>query len=342
MKLRQSFVLALALTLVLLTIWETWTRREGYMAAINDDKALWAVRRAKLGSLTERDVVVIGSSRAHFDIQLDEWEKVTGRRPLMLANDGATPTPVFRDIVENTDFNGTVLIGVSPGLFFSAPVEMAPPWKRAQARVDHYYDRTWAQRANHHLSLPLERTFAFLNASEEDWDDDIDLRSMISRIRTGDRLGKPAPPFYNFSYVDEERNTYMFDKTVTDTAFANSIKRVWMFFGEGAPPPVKDEIISLYQELIMKFRARGGTAIFVRYPSIGDFLEAEKMTTPRDQFWDELLVQTGTPGYHFEDHDVLKQFDIPEWSHLSTPDARIFTTHLAGIMLRDGVLSSSR
>lgn len=335
MKLHRSLVTALILTLAAMISWEYYCRENGYIAALNDDKALWAVQRARLEHMGAADVVVIGSSRSHFDIQLDAWESATGMRPLMLSNDGASPTPVFKDIVKNTEFNGTVLIGVAPGLFFSAPVPQASPWKRAQARVDHYYDRTWAQRINHQLSVPLERSFAFLNASEEEWADDIDLKSMINRIRIGERLGEPPPPFYNFMSVDRDRNVTMFPKTVTDTSFANSIKRVWMSFGKGAPPPVKDEVIAIYKELITEFRARGGHVVFVRFPSSGDFLMAEKKVTPREQFWDDLLLQTGSRGYHFEDYEALKKYEIPEWSHLATPDARTFTLDLVEILRSD-------
>lgn len=340
MNLTRSLIIAVLLFVALLLSWEYLSRRRGYIAALDDDKALWAVQRSKIDRLTSKDVVVLGSSRAHFDIQLDIWEKETGVRPLMLANDGSSPTPVFQDIVNKTSYNGTVLIGVTPGLFFSAPVEQAPMWQRPMARINHFYDRTWAQRLNHNLSIPLQRTFAFLNASEEEWADDIDLRSMISRIRIGERLGDPGPPFYNFSYVDIERNTTMFEKTVTDTAFAGTIKRVWMYFISGGPPPVKDTILTMYRDLVSRFTARGGQVIFVRFPSSGGFREVEKNRVPRSEFWEALLEKTQAPGYHFEDYPELNQYVIPEWSHLATPDARTFTRDLTAILLRDQIITN--
>lgn len=336
---KKTFIVALVLSLAGLGAWEFYCRANGYIAAINDDKALWAKTRGKLDDLTNNDIVVIGSSRAHFNIQLDEWEDETGIRPLMLACDGSTPTPVFRDIVENSSFNGTLIIGVTPSLFFSAPVEEARMWRRPKAMIDHYHTRTYAQRINHFLSLPLQKTFAFLNSAEEEWDDDIDLNSLINRIKIGERLGKPAPPFYNFSYVDDDRNVTMFEKTMNDTAFAATIKRVWMFFGKMAPPPVKDEVLAIYKELIPEFKARGGKVIFVRFPSGGEFRQAENRVLPRDQFWEVLLEQTNTPGYHFEDYEVLNKYDLPEWSHLATPDAKIFTRDLVAILLKDNIIS---
>lgn len=339
MNLTRSLITALLLFLALMVVWEYLSRQWGYIAALDDDKALWAVQRGKLEKLSSNDIVVLGSSRAHFDIQLNSWEQETGVRPLMLACDGSTPTPIFQDIVNNTSFNGTILIGVTPGLFFSAPVEQAPMWKRPLARVNHYYDRTYAQRLNHYLSRPLEESFAFLTASEEQWADDIDLKTLIHHIRIGERLGEPAPPFYNFGYVNKDRNTTMFDKTVTDTAFASTIKKVWMFFISDAPPPVKDTILSMYKDLVQQFTGRGGSVIFVRFPSSGGFREVERNHVPRTEFWDALIQETKMPGYHFEDYAELNQYVIPEWSHLATPDAQTFTRDLVAILSRDNVIT---
>ena len=47
----------------------------------------------------------------------------------MLSNDGTTPAPVFKDLVENTDYAGTILIGVSPDLFFDR-VDWEGPFSR--------------------------------------------------------------------------------------------------------------------------------------------------------------------------------------------------------------------
>ena len=62
------------------------------------------------------------------------------------------------------------------------------------------------------------------------------------------------------------------------------------------------------------------------------------MNIPKKEFWDVLLTETKTPGYHFEDYEELSQFDPPEWSHLSTPDAKLYTRNIISIMLKDQVI----
>lgn len=342
MNLKKSLAIAAVVSLIVMAGWEWYARSQGYIAVIDDNKALWACNYAKARQAGKSDLLAIGSSRIHFDIQLDEWEAKTGTRPFMLASDGTSPTPVFKDLVENTTFNGTILIGVAPGLFFSEPLPNKFAWRRAKVRVDHFYKRTLADRANHSISLPLERTFAFLNASEEEWSDDIDLKSMLKRVEIGNRLDNNDLPFRNFGYVDGERNCRMFQKVVDDTAFANSIIRVWASHRGGPDTCYKDTVISLYANLVNRFEARGGKVIFLRCPVSGSNRERERKGFPRGQYWDQLLLETGCQGFHFEDYETLKDFTCPEESHLSYPGAQEFTKRLAEIMLTEGVISSKK
>lgn len=341
MNLKNSFVFALLLGIASLTAWEFYVRSEGYLSELDDNKALWAIQRAKVDKLTTEDVILLGSSRVHFDIQLNEWEASTGIRPVMLASDGTTPTPVFQDIVENSQFNGTVIIGVAPGLFFSQP-EKGFMWDRPSKRLQHYYEQTYAQRANHYLSVPLERNFSFLNASEEEWSDDIDLKTLVNNITIGNRIPKGRPPFNNFGFVDEDRNVTMFEKTKTDTAFANGIIKIWLGGAARRPAPVLDSVVLYYKPLLATFKKRGGNVIFLRCPSSGANRELEHKTIPRTAYWDTLIQQTEAFGYHFEDYPTLNQFICPEQSHLFTPDARVFTKELVNIMIKDDVLNAKK
>lgn len=333
--------IAILLGIAILAVWEFYVRSQGYVSELDDNKALWAIQRAKVDKLSSEDVVLLGSSRVHYDIQLDEWEEETGVRPIMLASDGTTPTPIFKEIVEETDFKGTVIIGVAPGLFFSPPGK-GFMWDRPTKRLRHYYEQTYAQRANHYLSVPLERTFAFLNASEEEWADDIDLKTLVNSISIGNRLPEGRPPFNNFGFVDGDRNVTMFEKVKTDTAFANTVIKVWGYGWERRPDPILDPVVSYYKPLLATFKERGGNVIFVRCPSSGGNREREHKKIPRAENWDAFLAQTGEKGYHFEDYDTLRHFICPEESHLDSPDARIFTKEFVKILIEDKQITNRK
>jgi len=339
MKLKKSLIIALVLVITGIGAWEIYWRSQGFYPTLDDDKDLWAVQRAKVEKATDQDVLLTGSSRILFDIQLDAWERETGRRPIQLAYVGSSPLPVFHDIVENTDFKGTIVVGVTPGLFFSTTNPKANPWEWPQSRVDHYHNRTYAQRLNHKLSLPLQESFAFL--SEDQGIDGLKLKELLGKVQIGNRIPNNMPPFHEFGEIARDRNLKMKDIVVRDTAYANSIIRVWMFFGKDAPPPDKEATMAFFLKDLEKYKARGGNVILVRCPSSGGLREGEKMRLPRTEFWDDLVQKAQVKSYHFEDYEQLK-FECPEWSHLSAADAEIFTTELVKIILKDNALPTSK
>ncbi len=344
MNLKQSLIIAVTLSVISIFAWEFYWRNQGKIPDLDDDKNLWAVQRARVEDASDKDVLLLGSSRVLFDIQLNEWEKETGVRPIQLACAGSSPLPVFHDIVNNTNFTGTVLVGVTNGLFFSTTFPEAGPWKRPQTRVDYFKDRTYAQRLNHWLSLPLQKNLVFVSTSEEAWSDDIDLKSLLNSVTTGNRSGKPEyPPFNAFAYIEEDRNNPMSEKTATDTAFANGIKAVWKMIMTGdGPPPDKEATTKFFVADAKKFMDRGGNLILLQCPSSGLLKEGEKKFMPRSEFWDPLVEATNAKAYNYEDYEQFQNFECPEWSHLSASDARFFTTELVKIMKADGALSNSK
>ncbi len=332
---KTSFIIAFLFSIVFIFSWEMYWRSQGYIPSVDDSKGLWAEKRALIDVTDSDQVVILGSSRAHYNFQLDEWEEVSGNRPLMLAADGKSPGPMFEDIVENTSFNGILVIGCAPGLFF-APKDSTGGWNRAKEWVDHYYDRTYAQRFNQKVSYLTDPYLAIITG--DDWDSDLTLKHLVRRIPLNGRLDSQYPWFPIFGYGDIDRNMTMLDRLETDTAYAAIIQRVWTHF----PPKVKfrevrTQVLGFYKNNVDKFLARGGRIVFVRNPSHMKFRENEKITHPRELYWDRLIDTTGVPGYHFEDYEVLNQFFTPEWSHLSTPDAKIYTKEFVKILQKDKV-----
>lgn len=344
MNLKQALIVAVTLSVVSIVAWEAYWRSQGKVPDLDDDKNLWAIQRAKVDDASDKEVILLGSSRVLFDIQLNEWEQETGVRPIQLASAGASPLPMFHDIVNNTDFKGTILVGVTPGLFFSTTFPEASPWSRAQNRVDYFEDRTYAQRLNHWLSVPLQKNLVFVSTSEEGWSDDIDLKSLLNTIDMVNRTAEPAfPPFNAFAYIDEDRNNKMSEKTATDTAFANSIQRVWKsFIMSNKNPPDKESTTKFFAADAEKFMKRGGNLILLRCPSSGWIKGGEDKFLPRAEFWDYLVKTTNAKAYYYEDYEQFKDLTCPEWSHLSAPDARYFTSELVKIMKADGALSNTK
>src|SRR5690606_13009228 len=337
MYLKQSLIVAVILALLSITAWEFYWRSQGYFPDLDDDKYLWANTRAKVDKANDDGVVLIGSSRVLFNIQVDKWNQLTGIKPIQLANPGASPLPIFHDIVENSDFKGTIVVGVTEGLFFSTTFPQAGPWRRAASRAEFYNDETYAQKLNFKLGLPLQNTFAFISNDDEDWYDDINLKALLGTVKLPSRTGKPDfPPFYRFQDIDINRNTRMKDRMLTDTAFNNSVKTVWKGMMSGdIPPPDKKGTTEFFLKDLEKFKARGGKVILLRSPSDGFFKELESKFLPRAEYWDELVTKANVPAYHYQDYEGLSAFETIEWSHLSGPDADKFTENYVNLLIKD-------
>ena len=339
----KSVWLAIILLFVALVAWEAYWRMHEYPCSPDSNKDLWANVRSEVKKLDSDDVILLGSSRVWYDIQIYEWEKLTGRRPLQLALPGSSPIPVLQDLVEHTTFNGTILVGVTPGLFFSNPGPGKGPWRRPGQNIDRYYHRTYAQLFNYWVSNPLQHHLAFLQAGN--FFDDTNLESLIDRIPFKGRV-KVDPPFPWFSIPDDNRNVTMRGQVTTDTAFAGMIRRVWQSHASGHPHDSADlakhgsEVIDMVVRYDSILTARGGQIVFVRCPSSGWYRDQENKEYPRERFWNVLLEKTGAKGYHFEDYPELNKYFCPEWSHLATPDAKVFTHDLVTHMIQDGVLKN--
>ncbi len=343
MKLKQTLLVALILSIVAIIAWEAYWRSQGYYPTLNDEKALWAKERAKLENATDKDVVIIGSSRAYFDIQKEIWQEETGIKPIQLSSTGSSPLPALHDIVENTTFKGTLIVGVTPGLLFSTTYPKAPPINRIQSKIDYYNDMTYAQKSNYFLSVPLQKNLVLMSGDEEEWAGDIDLKSLLRRLNFGNRTKEPkAPPFYNFGDISSDRNIVMSNRAANDTAFANSIIKVWNFFGKAAPPPDKDATTAYFVNDAKEFIERGGNLILVRCPSSGGTRMAENMFLSREKYWDSLVGLLPSKNYHFEDYSQLKNLTCPEESHLSKEDADYYTTELVKIMIEDNAFKTSK
>lgn len=339
---KKSFILAAVLGLLSVLGWEMYWRSQGHIPNIDDTNNLSALQRAKLENPEDNHVVFIGSSRILFDIQLDLWREQTGTEPVMLAFQGASPLPVLRDIVDNTEFRGTIFVGVTPPLFFSTTFDQAPPVSRALERLDHYYDQTYAQRLNHYLSVPLQKNLAFVTVADEVWDSDVDLGTLLWKQVRDERAGPKPAPFNQFEDVSLDRNVQMSTKATNDTAYANTIKLAWQDMLSGdMPPPDKKSTTEFFLKYAKKFQEKGGKLVLVRCPSDGWFKEIEAKGLPRTEYWDSLVIRSKLPAYHYDDYEQFRNLNLPEWSHLSKEDADFFTTEIIKIFKKDGVLTNS-
>src|SRR3954469_22121654 len=89
----RGILLSVALLSATATVaWEFRARSAGYAPTLNDTPDLWAEARS---TVKPDSLVLIGTSRMLFDMDLDALEQGLGQRPTQLAIVGSSPFPIL-------------------------------------------------------------------------------------------------------------------------------------------------------------------------------------------------------------------------------------------------------
>ena len=221
-----AFVLFLALMLGWEWHWRAFGSETGYY---NNSDGLWARERRRIDSGEGDATVVVGSSRVLFDVRLPTWERLSGRRPIQLALEGTSALPALEDLADDPAFTGKLIVGITPGLFFTGRAFRGSALKYAKLESP-------SQRVGQWLSMQVEPWLAFYNP-------DYALATVVERQDWPVRPGKPFRlKVRRLSVSDADRNTHIWRKVVDDPEYNALCKRIWMqglVPNPEAPPPEK-------------------------------------------------------------------------------------------------------
>jgi hypothetical protein len=326
---RGIFAGAAIIAAMLVGVWEWHWRAYGASPALANSDGLWAAQRRRIDHGDGNRVVITGSSRMLFDIDLDTWQRLSGERPIQLALEGTSPLPVLEDLADDPAFTGHLIVGVAPDLFFSGFAA------RGKA-ITYFHKESPAERVSQWLSQYLvEPHFAFD-------DPDFALATVVFRLGWPARDGVSTRRVRKLSVTETaDRNTHMWSKLEDDADYREIARATW---AEDFKPSDADraefakavpEQLDRAVKAVAKLRARGVQIVFVRAPTAGPYLEYEDREVPRATTWDVLLARTGCPGVHFKDHPELQGYELPEWSHLAAREKPRFTEALYRIIARD-------
>src|SRR5437868_3585423 len=193
---RGITVIVVLFVIAAASAWEFYCRSIGYGPTLNDNEDLWTITRRRA---QPESIVIIGDSRAWFDLDLDELQKGLGKRPVQLAMAGGCAYPVLADLANDESFHGTIICSVVPRMFVAPPG--TPPMERGEKAVRRSHTQTPAQRASQYLAMPLEEHVAFLKQEELTFDD------LLKRLPISNRPGALIPPRGPpyFGTLDRER-----------------------------------------------------------------------------------------------------------------------------------------
>jgi len=327
---QSMYVVMLVLLLALVALWEYGWRAYGSVPGYANSNGEWAMQRERIDRGEGAKTVLIGSSRVLFDMQLPVWKDLTGERPIQLALEGTSSLPVLEDLAADPNFTGRLLVGVTPGLFFSGYAYRADAlgyfhkWRPSQ-RIGDWISAHW-----------IEPYLAFDDA-------DFALATVLRRLSWPVRAGmKPELKVRKLMVQqDLDRNSHMWAKVVEDPEYRALARATWAQNFNGPPPSMDtpdkkaktiESQIAKASRAVATLRARGVQVVFVRLPSAGAYYVNEQIGLPRSETWDLLLQRTGMPGIHFEDYPALQGYELPEWSHLSWSEATRFTSAFVPIV----------
>ncbi|HET9856540.1 MAG TPA: hypothetical protein VFP99_01790, partial [Chthoniobacterales bacterium] len=208
--------------------WELYARSLGYGPTLNDNEDLWTLRRR---AVQPESIVIIGDSRAWYDVDLDEMENGLGKRPIQLAAGGMCGFPVLEDLANDENFHGTIICSIVPRLFFAPPG--TPPFGRGEKVVKRFHNQTPAQRVSQYLAMPLEEHVAFLKQEELTLDDYF--KKLPIPNRPGAQVPPRLPPY--FGTEDRERRSRMIEECANPNGeLARRIQQIWLPLFQPPPP----------------------------------------------------------------------------------------------------------
>ena len=318
----RGALLAILVAVVLMIAWESWVRSQGVKPAYRNSDSQWAEQRRQINQGAGDGWVFTGSSRVLFNTQLSIWERLDKRRPVQLALEGTSPVTVLEGLAEDEDFTGKVIVGVAPGLFFSG-------YELRRGAIDRYQNESPTQWFGNRVSMLAEPYLAF-------YANDFALPAILRRQSLPAREGVVFDlEVRKLSNMGADRNTRMWDKLVYDEPYRELAQKIWaqnwMPLAD-LPPPVQEGLLESRAKQLDRavtatrmLQAKEAEVIFVQMPYEGHYAVAEIDIAPRDLTWDVLLEQTGALGLHFEDHEEMQGYWLPEWSHMTGDEADRFT-----------------
>jgi hypothetical protein len=331
----KAAIAAIVLIILFISGIELYWRSNGYQLSYNDDKMFWADMRRQAYEPADRSTVFIGSSRIKWDIDIDTWERLTGEKAIQLAIVGSTPRKILLDLADDEKFAGKLVMDVAEPLVFA--LDTMRTERLVREALGYYYEETPAQRISATLGRWLESKFIFLEEGKFGLS-----QLLMEHNQEYNRAGinVPGVPFRkDYTYTTSRRQNKFTPVLLNSPQLQEAhvkrwVSRMWATRKDFVPARGKslDSLCFVYKTAFDKIRARGGTVFLVRLPSNGPHLEAEKKFFPREKYWEKMLQNTSTPGFHFADNPLTSGMICTEASHLNPGDAITFTNVLVNAL----------
>jgi hypothetical protein len=306
-------ILTSILLIAALAVNETLLGAAQHQPSVVSDADLFCDAYIKVRDLRGKDVIFLGASRMQTGLDLNTfYRRYPDKKALLLAESGkGSSYPVFRDIVEKTSYQGTIVIDETEKTLTS--------YNERLSFVKHCYENFSINRQlNRRISTWLQSHLIFLNPQS-------------SSLRLWGNLvskRKLPVPFYTKTLSDRQQLTD-YVRAEPKALRALHDERI-----KGSQKPFTQTLPTFetwvaktqhWQPTIAKFQQRGGRVIFVRMPVAQDLWAFEQKMYPPDRYWQPWMSKFNVKSVHFAQYADLSNFRLSDTSHLDMHDKVAFT-----------------
>lgn len=313
--------LAAALVIVATASVETFWRARGHRTSITSNLDLWAQQRDRIYGRNK--LVLLGGSRILLGYSFDESRRLLPKwEPVQLAVGARLPAAVLRDLSNDTNFGGVVLLSIRGEAFERRT------WGSQQQYVDHYH-RSWSVSRKLDRWLLTQVESNLVSARES-----LGLDRIASKLDATGAL--PRPYFIDVASNRETRARFgpHYVRPAPGRVRAH-MERHFQISAASAP----DEWLESALELdgwIQRISARGGRVALLRFPGSGEYLHTTSRYYPRTQYWDRLAARTLATTVHFADVEAMASLPLPDDLHVDAGDRDTLTRALLSELKRKG------
>ncbi len=311
--------------LVIVVSIEMFWRSQGWLPNVVDNKVLWSNKRAQVyDTLPSRPVVLLGASRMQFGFSHEVFAEKVPQTPLVnLSLAGSCPLAVLKDLAADEQFVGVVLVSLTSDCFIQYT------HGEQQGYVDYYHHRNPNQQANAWARAEVQSRLVLIDPA-------IKAIRLIKDALWSEPL--PSPDYY---VMDAERQIKADYALVdADNHRNNRVNKAKYRIREVPAVPVDTWLqqASVSHDWVRQIQARGGRVVFVRAPSSGEHWLLDQVSYPKELYWDRLMKLTPAQSVHFYDVPGMRDFELPDSSHLDLRDRDAFTHLLLNELQRMKIL----
>ncbi len=324
------------IVLVIILFFEYNLRSRHWTPTVNDSPELWAQERKRASQLGKEALILIGGSRIQLGIDLDELEKLSGKKPVQLAIDGANFYPVLKNLAEDTSITGDLIIDVHEVTIehlinrdkawdwveaFEA-IKKQPIYKLKDQTIKNFITQNMASKLEGAKPYKVINDLAFhpKNTTGNY------LITNSNRSRDADYRKVKMPDFYVNRVIRHSALTLSSDNLTTFKEVLDQYEAAIPTIPQGDQERFKENLKKLIA-LINIIVKRGNDVVIVRMPTDKLLWKIDQQRYPLDLFW-QVIKKQNVASIHFKDYPALQSFDLPDGSHLDQKDKKQFTNSL--------------